>query len=174
MPTPQRPTPGGRPRAVTKKASFSDDDEITPCSSPAPEPHRLTGLTTTTTNMGSGANGSSSSPSSASSSRPASPSHHHHHHHTLSFRRKTSSATATPTTTTTAPWHFDPADGEDMDDSQLWQRMLDIQRTFHCYNSARMSAALLELDMGVDVTRLARMLLAAQFFPSYARSPALH
>lgn len=44
-----------------------------------------------------------------------------------------------------------------MDDSQLWERMLEIQRTFHCYNSARMSAALLELEMGVDVRHLARM-----------------
>lgn len=34
--------------------------------------------------------------------------------------------------------------------------MLDIQRTFHCYNSARMSAALLELEMGIDVGHLAR------------------
>lgn len=43
-----------------------------------------------------------------------------------------------------------------MDDWHLWQRMLDIQRTFHCYNSARMSAALLELEMGVDAGHLAR------------------
>lgn len=34
--------------------------------------------------------------------------------------------------------------------------MLDIQREFHCYNSARMAAALLELEMGVDVGRYAR------------------
>lgn len=48
-------------------------------------------------------------------------------------------------------WHFDPTDGEDMDDAKLWRRMLDIQREFHCYNSARMAAALLELEMGMDV-----------------------
>ncbi|KUI53385.1 hypothetical protein VP1G_00695 [Cytospora mali] len=49
-------------------------------------------------------------------------------------------------------WHFDPTDGEDMDDAKLWRRMLDIQREFHCYNSARMAAALLELEMGMDVS----------------------
>lgn len=39
-------------------------------------------------------------------------------------------------------WHFDPADGEDLDDERLWRRMLAIQRLFHCYKSARMDAAL--------------------------------
>lgn len=53
-------------------------------------------------------------------------------------------------------WHFDPTDGEDMDDAKLWRRMLDIQREFHCYNSARMAAALLELEMGMDVGPYAR------------------
>ncbi|KAL1851305.1 hypothetical protein Daus18300_012610 [Diaporthe australafricana] len=52
-------------------------------------------------------------------------------------------------------WHLDPTAGEDMDDAHLWRRMLDIQREFHCYNSARMAAALLELEMGVDVGRYA-------------------
>jgi len=37
---------------------------------------------------------------------------------------------------------FDPAEGEDIDNEHLWLRMLAIQRRFHCYNSARMSAAL--------------------------------
>lgn len=52
--------------------------------------------------------------------------------------------------------HFDPTDGEDLSDEQLWRRMLAIQQEFHCYNSARMSAALLGLEMGVDVGQLAR------------------
>lgn len=43
-----------------------------------------------------------------------------------------------------------------MDDAKLWRRMLDIQREFHCYNSARMAAALLELEMGMDVGPYAR------------------
>lgn len=58
--------------------------------------------------------------------------------------------------TSSQTWHFDPTDGEDMDDAKLWRRMLDIQREFHCYNSARMAAALLELEMGVDVSPYAR------------------
>lgn len=52
--------------------------------------------------------------------------------------------------------HFDPTDGEPLSDAQLWRRMLAIQQEFHCYNSARMSAALLGLEMGVDVGQLAR------------------
>ena len=28
------------------------------------------------------------------------------------------------------------------DDARLWQRMLALQRRYHCYNSARMSAAI--------------------------------
>lgn len=132
MPTPQRPSnlkftsrrPTATAAAANSRSSLSDD-EITPCSSPAPEPQEP---------LVSSSPQHRASPSSSSSSRKT-----------------------TATTTNTSQWHFDPADGEDMDDSQLWQRMLDIQRTFHCYNSARMSAALLELEMGVDVWRLARM-----------------
>jgi hypothetical protein len=46
-------------------------------------------------------------------------------------------------------WHFDPLDGEgdSVDPSRLWQKMLAIQRVFGCYNSARMRAA---LEMGVE------------------------
>lgn len=54
-----------------------------------------------------------------------------------------------------------------MDDWQLWQRMLEIQRTFHCYNSARMSAALLELEMGVDAGHLARTFSLPQILRGY-------
>lgn len=46
-------------------------------------------------------------------------------------------------------WHFDPLDGEGdgVDPSRLWQKMLAIQRVFGCYNSARMRAA---LEMGTE------------------------
>lgn len=155
MPTPHRPTLKFNRRSVAAAAhpSSLSDDEITPCSSPAPEPqeplvsappppqHRASPPRFTPV---SSRRGSSSGSGTSTSPSP----------------RKTSSSTST----TTTMWHFDPTDGEDMDDSQLWQRMLDIQRTFHCYNSARMSAALLELEMGVDVRRLARMLLLAIFY----------
>lgn len=78
----------------------------------------------------------------------------------FSRRHSTSAATAAQA------WHFDPTDGEDMDDAKLWRRMLEIQREFHCYNSARMAAALLELEMGVDVGPYARKL--CEFAPPSA------
>lgn len=121
-------------RTIVAKASFSDDDDaITPCSSPPPEPQD------------------------AVVPEPQPQQQH------FSFRptKKTNSsdsnsAASSRKTSTSHPWHFDPTEGEEMDDWHLWQRMLDIQRTFHCYNSARMSAALLELEMGVDPGHLAR------------------
>lgn len=70
----------------------------------------------------------------------------------FSFSRRGSTAAVS----SAQAWHFDPTDGEDMDDAKLWRRMLDIQREFHCYNSARMAAALLELEMGMDVGPYAR------------------
>ncbi|KAF3765782.1 hypothetical protein M406DRAFT_356051 [Cryphonectria parasitica EP155] len=128
----QRPALGHR--SITRKASFSDDeDAITPCSSPPPEPQDLIDA--------------------VSAQEKPSPKF------TPSRSGSTSGAAAssrkTSTTTTTQAWHFDPTAGEAMTDSQLWLRMLEIQRTFHCYNSARMSAALLELEMGVDAGHLA-------------------
>lgn len=127
MPTPHGPRTARR--AIVAKASFSDDeDAITPCSSPPPEPQNA-----------------------VSHQQPAQSS--------IGFTTKrshSSSVASSPKTSTSQSWHFDPTDGEEMDDCQLWQRMLDIQRTFHCYNSARMSAALLELEMGVDAGHLAR------------------
>lgn len=127
MPTFQRPSNGRR--SIRPRASFSDD-EITPCSSPAPEPQE-----------------------------PIFQPEHQHKilpRFTPSRRGSNSAAYSTRTTSAAQARPFDPTDGEDMDDSQLWQRMLDIQRNFHCYNSARMSAALLELEMGIDVGHLAR------------------
>lgn len=122
----QRHQRSGR-RSITAKASFSDDeDAITPCSSPPPEPQQQPALASTKTPRFSII---SAAPTALSS-------------------RKTSSSVRT--------WHLDPAAGEDLDDAGLWRRMLDIQREFHCYNSARMAAALLELEMGVDVGRYAR------------------
>lgn len=38
----------------------------------------------------------------------------------------------------------------DIDSETLWRRMLEIQRTFGCYNSARMDAA---LESGEGVAR---------------------
>ena len=57
---------------------------------------------------------------------------------------------------------FDPAEGEDIDNEHLWLRMLAIQRRFHCYNSARMSAAL-EDDAVKAIVR--------KYFPPYSPSP---
>ncbi|CAK7225738.1 hypothetical protein SEUCBS140593_006005 [Sporothrix eucalyptigena] len=34
-----------------------------------------------------------------------------------------------------------------LDDARLWRRMLALQRRFHCYNSARMSAALEDAEV---------------------------
>lgn len=124
----------GNRRSITAKASFSDDeDAITPCSSPPPEPQQQPLVV-----------------EDSCSSKVKSPRHSiiSSADAALSASRKTSSSTRT--------WHLDPAAGEDLDDACLWRRMLDIQREFHCYNSARMAAALLELEMGVDVGRYAR------------------
>ncbi|KAK7748194.1 hypothetical protein SLS53_001449 [Cytospora paraplurivora] len=74
-----------------------------------------------------------------------------HHERSISSKSSMSSRPFTSAVSAAREWHFDPTDGEDMDDAKLWRRMLDIQREFHCYNSARMAAALLELEMGVDV-----------------------
>ncbi|KAG8164053.1 hypothetical protein KVR01_005971 [Diaporthe batatas] len=116
-------------RSTMAKASFSDDeDAITPCSSPPPEPQQQPLVLE------------------SCSKAKASP-RHSIIAADVSSSRKTSSSTRT--------WHLDPAAGEDLDDARLWRRMLDIQREFHCYNSARMAAALLELEMGVDVGRYA-------------------
>ncbi|KAI7779313.1 hypothetical protein LA080_000984 [Diaporthe eres] len=123
----QRLQRSGHRRSITAKASFSDDeDAITPCSSPPPEPQQQPLVVDSYSK-------SKSPRHSIISAVPSS--------------RKTSSSTRT--------WHLDPAAGEDLDDAGLWRRMLDIQREFHCYNSARMAAALLELEMGVDVGRYA-------------------
>lgn len=112
------------------KASFSDDeDAITPCSSPPPEPQQQPLVVE------------------ESCSKAKTSPRHSIISADVSSSRKTSSSTRT--------WHLDPAAGEDLDDACLWRRMLDIQREFHCYNSARMAAALLELEMGVDVGRYA-------------------
>lgn len=120
-------------RSITAKASFSDDeDAITPCSSPPPEPQQQPLVVM----------------DSSCSKHKSSPRHSIISADPYSSSRKTSSSTRT--------WHLDPAAGEDLDDAGLWRRMLDIQREFHCYNSARMAAALLELEMGVDVGRYAR------------------
>lgn len=128
MALPQRLQRSGHRRSITAKASFSDDeDAITPCSSPPPEPQQQPLVVD-------------------SYSKSKSP--RHSIISAVSSSRKTSSSTRT--------WHLDPAAGEDLDDAGLWRRMLDIQREFHCYNSARMAAALLELEMGVDVGRYAR------------------
>lgn len=120
-------------RSIMAKASFSDDeDAITPCSSPPPEPQQQPLVVE------------------ESCSKAKTSPRHSIISADVSSSRKTSSSTRT--------WHLDPAAGENLDDACLWRRMLDIQREFHCYNSARMAAALLELEMGVDVGRYAREL----------------
>lgn len=50
-------------------------------------------------------------------------------------------------------WHFNPLDceGDDVDTSALWRTMLDIERAFGCYKSARMRAALELGDKEVPV-----------------------
>lgn len=118
---------------LVSKASFSDnEDAITPCSSPPPEPQHVC--------------------------CHQQPQRFPSFGHSL-IKSDPKSAISSPKTSTSAQaWHFDPTHGQDMSDSELWQRMLDIQRNFHCYNSARMSAALLELEMGVDAGHLAREL----------------
>lgn len=80
----------------------------------------------------------------------------HHERSMVSCKFSLSSRPSTSAVSAARAWHFDPTDGEDMDDAKLWRRMLDIQREFHCYNSARIAAALLELEMGVDVAPYAR------------------
>lgn len=123
-------------RTIVAKASFSDDDDaITPCSSPPPEPQDAVVLE------------QQQQPQQQFSFGPTAKKINTSHSNSAASSRKTS---------TSHPWHFDPTEGEEMDDVHLWQRMLDIQKTFHCYNSARMSAALLELEMGVDPGHLAR------------------
>lgn len=119
----QRPRAARRP--IVMKTSFSDDeDAITPCSSPPPEPQE--------------------------------PCTHQRPRHILTRTGSRSTANSPKASSSQQSWHFDPTHGKDMSDSELWRRMLDIQRHFHCYNSARMSAALLELEMGVDAGHFAR------------------
>ncbi|KAI3395961.1 hypothetical protein diail_600 [Diaporthe ilicicola] len=135
----QRTSYGGRRRSViTAKASFSDDeDAITPCSSPPPEPQQLQQRAPAAAAAAAAAQHMQQD---ASCNKP-------NPRFSIASSRNMSSALRT--------WHLDPTAGEDMDDAHLWRRMLDIQREFHCYNSARMAAALLELEMGVDVGRFA-------------------
>lgn len=133
-------------RSVMSTASFSDDDDaITPCSSPPPADTHT-----------------------APSARPSSPDAARAHfsaptnlpegaHHAVPHLRRGSANSDQLEACRDGVWHFDPAEGKAMDDERLWRRMLAIQRTFHCYNSARMSAALTELEMGQDV---------GQFVPS--------
>jgi hypothetical protein len=55
--------------------------------------------------------------------------------------------------------HFNPLDSNSSDDTDrtlLWRTMLAIQRTFGCYNSARMRAALEMGDMAVPVRKSRR------------------
>lgn len=157
MPTPHRPVLASR-RTTTRRNSFTDDeDAITPCSSPPPEPSHPT----------------FASAYDLDTKRPASP------RFTPSRRGSTSPNTASSSSSSAAAaaaavggsagpsrkastvgapssFHFDPTEGEELSDAQLWRRMLAIQQEFHCYNSARLSAALLGLEMGVDVGQLAR------------------
>jgi hypothetical protein len=35
-------------------------------------------------------------------------------------------------------------------DAECWERMLNLQREYHCYNSARIEAAVEALDMGYN------------------------
>lgn len=124
-------------RSITAKASFSDDeDAITPCSSPPPEPQHQ-----------ASSHHCYNEPRTAAAAAPS--------WFSFSARRGSTSAAAAAAA---QAWHFDPTDGEDMDNARLWRRMLDIQREFHCYNSARMAAALLEMEMGMDVGPYARKL----------------
>lgn len=44
-----------------------------------------------------------------------------------------------------------PVPGSDVDTAELWQRMLAAQQEFHCYNSARVSAALEDDSVGAVV-----------------------
>lgn len=130
----QRHQRNGSRRSITAKASFSDDeDAITPCSSPPPEPQQQPLVVDP-----------------CISKQLKSP------RHSIISTDPSSSMSSRKTSSSTRTWHLDPAAGEDLDDAGLWRRMLDIQREFHCYNSARMAAALLELEMGVDVGRYAR------------------
>lgn len=118
-------------RPIVTKASFSDDeDAITPCSSPPPEPQEAC-------------------PHQKTQRFPSL-------QHKLSRNDSKSTMFSPKISLPQQSRHFDPTHGKDMSDSELWQRMLDIQRHFHCYNSARMSAALLELEMGVDAGHFAR------------------
>lgn len=52
-------------------------------------------------------------------------------------------------------WHFNPlhGDADDTDPTMLWRTMLAIQRTFGCYNSARMRAAIEMGDEDVPVRK---------------------
>ncbi|POS71443.1 hypothetical protein DHEL01_v210162 [Diaporthe helianthi] len=136
---PQRPNR----RSIMAKASFSDDeDAITPCSSPPPEPQQQQ-------------HQQSLIQMEESSCSKAKATSNPHHSSITSADMSSSSSSSRKTSSSTRTWHLDPAAGEDLDDARLWRRMLDIQREFHCYNSARMAAALLELEMGVDVGRYA-------------------
>lgn len=161
------PTPSRRSMTTRRNSLTDDEDAITPCSTPPPEPNQpaafeepqeITPNSTCTNSPNSHhSNKRPASPRFTTSRRGSASYHYHgHHHHTnaaSSQRKASTSAEAAGAD------HFDPADGEPLSDAQLWRRMLAIQQEFHCYNSARMSAALLGLEMGVDVGQLAREFL---------------
>lgn len=144
MPTTQcaRSTPRRTRSTITTNPSScctsDDEDAITPCSSPPPEPQSPIDEHQHQQPHQHAA----PSPTASAANPPA----------LLASPRKNSSQSAQQQDC----WHFDPTDGVDMDDERLWRRMLAIQRIFHCYNSARMSAALLELEKGEDVGRFVR------------------
>lgn len=155
MPTPQWPTVPSRRPTTTRRNSFTDDeDAITPCSSPPPEPNQPTAIVTASafehdvdftvpTHK-------------QQQQRPASPRFTPSRRGSASQHASAAPSRKASTCTEAAVDYFDPTDGEHLSDAQLWRRMLAIQQEFHCYNSARMSAALLGLEMGVDVEQFAR------------------
>lgn len=141
-------------RSVMSTASFSDDDDaITPCPSPPP----ATDAETHTRPSQHPLPLSASRPDAGRTHSSAPTSLPQGTHHAVPHLRRGSANSDQLEACRDSVWHFDPAEGKAMDDERLWRRMLAIQRTFHCYNSARMSAALTELEMGQDV---------GQFVPS--------
>lgn len=129
-----------RPRGNTASSSSSstssssdlDLDAITPCP-PHSHPNALLDTETAETQT-------------QPQQRPSNP-HHHRKQRPTSWRStvsltpssSSSSTTSDQDTAATSPSAGDP---EATDPETLWRRMLTLQRTLGCYNSARMRAAL--------------------------------
>lgn len=54
-------------------------------------------------------------------------------------------------------------------DAECWERMLLLQRAYHCYKSARLEAAVEAMEMGYTIEEIP----TREFFPFFLPSPKI-